>query len=87
MNFFLGLLAIIFGGCLVKFREAWADAIGEPAWASKVGGMQIVMVICGVLMCFWGLAIITGTSDIFFAPIMNLIPGLNRSAPQAVEGF
>lgn len=85
MNFFLGLLAIGFGGCLIKFREAWADAVGEPTWAAKVGGMQIVMVIVGIVICFWGLATMTGTTDVLFGPILNFLPGRHNNAP--MEAF
>lgn len=81
MNFFLGLLSIGFGAFLIYFREATANAFGEPDWAAKVGGMQIVVVIVGVLMCLWGLALMTGSTDLLLAPI----GGLFRQSP--TNGF
>lgn len=85
MYFFLGLLSIGFGAFLIKFREACADAVGEPAWAMKIGGMPNVIVLLGIFFCFWGLATMTGTSDILFAPITHFLPGISQK--QAVEGF
>ena len=80
MSIFLGFIAIGFGAVLIYFREACADMVGEPAWAGKVGGMQIVLVIVGILMCFWGLATMTGTSDILFSPMTRFLPGLGKPA-------
>lgn len=74
MSFFLGLLAIAFGVAIIKYREQVGEAVGDPAWAGKVGGIYNVLIIFGIFMCFWGLATITGTSDILFAPILGLFP-------------
>lgn len=74
MSFFLGLLAIAFGCLIIKYRERVGDMVGDPAWAGKIGGIYNVLILFGIFMCFWGLATITGTSDILFAPIVNLFP-------------
>ena len=72
MNFFLGLISIAFGAFLVYYREATANSFGEPDWAAKVGGMQIVIVGIGILFCLWGLALMTGTTDLLLWPLAGL---------------
>ena len=75
MSFFLGFLAIAFGCVIIKYREHVGDMVGDPEWAQKIGGIYNVLVIFGIFMCFWGLATITGTSDILFGPIAHLFSG------------
>lgn len=75
MNIFLGLLGIVGSFFLIKYRERVGDMIGDPAWAQKVGGIYNVLIIAGVLIFFWGVATMTGTSDVFFRPLLMLIPG------------
>lgn len=75
MSIIGGLLGIALGVCTILYREAIGDIIGQPAWADKVGGIYNVMVIVGVLLCFWGLATLTGTTDILFAPLGRALPG------------
>lgn len=82
MNIILGLIGIAFGFVLVKYRERVGDMLGEPAWATKIGGIYNVIIIIAALIFFWSIAYITGTQDILFAPIINLFPNSQRG----VEG-
>lgn len=75
MNIFLGLLGIVGSFFIIKYRERIGDMTGDPAWAAKVGGVYNVLIIVGVLIFFWGVATMTGTSDVFFRPLLYLIPG------------
>lgn len=74
MNIFLGLIGIGLGFVLIKYREQAGDLFGDPAWAGKIGGIYNVMIIVGILMFFWGVAMVTNTQDILFSPIINLFP-------------
>lgn len=85
MNVILGLIGIVFGCVLVKYREQVGNAVGEPAWALKVGGIYNVVIVLGILMAFWGLATMTGTTDVFLSPITSFLPGMRKSG--VPEGF
>ena len=82
MSIFLGFLGLAFGSFLIYFREATADSFGEPDWAAKVGGMQIVIVGVGLFICLWGLATMTGSSDLLFSPITMFLP--HKQPPQSL---
>jgi hypothetical protein len=75
MSILLGLIGIIASFFLVKCREEVGSMIGDPEWASKVGGIYNVVIIVAAFLFFWSLATMTGTSAILFAPIIKLIPG------------
>ena len=72
MHFIWGILLVALGFVLIKYREPAGDMFGEPAWSQKVGGMYNVMIIAGILLFFWGVATMVGTTDILFAPITGL---------------
>lgn len=88
MRYFLGFLGMVLGFCLIKYRERVGDMFGEPAWASKVGGVYNVVIIVGVFFFFWGIAAVTHTEDVLFGPIFSLIPlpGRNGPGPTGVPG-
>ena len=75
MSIVYGLLWIGLGACCIRYRESIGDTLGEPAWAEKVGGIYNVLVIAGVFFCFWGIATMTGTTDILFGPLVRMLPG------------
>ncbi len=74
-SIFIGLIGIVCSFFLVKYREQVGNMIGEPEWATKVGGIYNVVLIVAIFFFFWSLATMTGTSAILFAPIIKLIPG------------
>ena len=78
MHIFGGILGIVFGILMVKYREQVGNAIGEPEWANKVGGIYNVVIILGILMCLWGLAALTNTQDFLFAPILSFFPNKGK---------
>ncbi len=80
MKIFLSLLGIAFSFALLQYREQVGNMLGEPAWATKVGGIYNVVIIIGLLIFFWSLAYLTGTQDILFAPLMKMFPGFSNSA-------
>lgn len=87
MRYFLGLLGMVGGFLMVKYRERVGDMFGEPAWTSKVGGIYNVIIIVGVIFFFWGIAAVTHTEDVLFGPIINFIPMPGRdSGPTGIPG-
>lgn len=75
MKYLLSLLGIAFSIAIIKYREPIGDMFGEQDWMQKVGGVYNVIVLTGILIFFWCIAELTGTRDIFFAPLTFLIPG------------
>lgn len=74
MTTFLGLIGIVCSILLVKYRESVAEMIGTGEWMEYVGGVYNFVVILGVVMFFFSVAALTGTLDIFLAPIRYLLP-------------
>lgn len=68
---------------MIKFRERIADMIGEAQWMRYVGGVYIFIVILGVLMVLFGIARMTGTTQVLMAPIYGVIPSMGDAPPPA----
>lgn len=62
-------------GVMIKFRQQIGDSIGEAEWMRYFGGVYNFIVVLGVLLFFWAIALMTGTVDILFAPIFWIIGG------------
>ena len=76
INFLIGIgTSFIF----IYYREYIGDIIGEPEWAAKVGGIYNVMILFGILMFFWSVASISGTTDVFFYPLVMFLPNGGRA--------
>ncbi|PIR49321.1 hypothetical protein COU79_05500 [Candidatus Peregrinibacteria bacterium CG10_big_fil_rev_8_21_14_0_10_54_7] len=80
-SFIINLLLVIGGFLLIKFRERIADTFGEAYWMRYVGGIYMFVVIIGVLMFFFGLARMTGTTKILMAPIYSVFPKTIEAPP------
>ncbi len=74
MRLIAGIIGILFGYLLIRYRERIGEMVGDPAWASKVGGIYNLLIIVGIFIFFWSLATITGTTDVLFAPILWIFP-------------
>lgn len=74
MRYFLSIIGIIASFFLVKYRERVGEITGEAEWMKKVGGVYNVIVIIAIVIFFWSIATITGTTDIFFKPISYILP-------------
>jgi uncharacterized membrane protein YdcZ (DUF606 family) len=74
VQFVINMILIIVGFLMIKFRERIADMLGEAQWMRYVGGVYGFVVVIGVLMVFYGVARLTGTTDILMAPIFGIIP-------------
>lgn len=79
MHIFLSVLGILLALALLKYRESVGNMIGEADWMQKVGGVYNVIIILSLIIFFWSIAELTGTTDIFFAPIKWMIPGMRQS--------
>jgi len=78
MNVLLPILGIAASFVLLYKRQYVGDMIGEADWMLKVGGVYNVMIIVAVLIFFWSIATLTGTSNILFLPLTWLIPGARQ---------
>lgn len=74
MHIFFGILGIAAGFFLIKYREAVGDMVGDPPWASKIGGIYNVIILLGIFIFFWSIATITGTTQILFSPLTGMFP-------------
>ncbi len=82
MRFVGGIFGIICGFLIIKYRERIGEMIGDPEWASKVGGIYNVLIIVGIFIFLWSLTTMTGTSDFLFSPILSLVGlGSKQAAP------
>ena len=74
-----GILAIIGAFLLIKYREKVVGFTGKFAWAEKYlgsGGTYNLMVIIAVILFFWGVAKMTGTTDVLLSPLKGIFsPG------------
>ena len=70
---------------MFKYRERIGDAVGEADWMRKIGGVYAVVMIVALVIFFWSIAELTGTTDILFRPLLYLIPGLPKQ--EVEEGF
>ncbi|MBI3332209.1 hypothetical protein HYZ99_04635 [Candidatus Peregrinibacteria bacterium] len=84
MRIFLGLLGIALSLVLLKYRERIGNMIGEAEWMQKIGGIYNVIILIALIIFFWSLAELTGTTNIFFAPLRMIIPGGRQ---MEIEGF
>ncbi|OGJ54860.1 hypothetical protein A3D11_00840 [Candidatus Peribacteria bacterium RIFCSPHIGHO2_02_FULL_49_16] len=78
MRYILPIIGMVFSFLLMKYRERIGDVIGEAEWMRKIGGVYYVIVYAALLIFFWSLAELTGTTDIFLKPLMLILPIPNR---------
>jgi Na+/H+ antiporter NhaC len=84
MHIFLSLLGIIASFFILKYRKDVGDMVGEADWMRKIGGVYNVIIICSIILFFWSLAELTGTTQVLFSPLTRLIPGMNQSVPSSL---
>ena len=63
---------------LIKYRESIGDMIGEAEWMKKIGGVYNVILIIAIVIFFWTIAEMTGTTGILFSPLKSLFPGFRQ---------
>ena len=80
MGYILPLLGMVGSFYLIKKREVIGDMIGEAEWMRKVGGVHNLLIVVAILLFFWCVAALTGTTSILFSPFLWLFPSM-RSAP------
>jgi hypothetical protein len=81
MSILLGLAGIVCSIFMLKYRERLGDLVGEAEWMNKVGGVYSLIIIIALLLFFWSVAVMTGTTDIFLTPILWLLPIQNTNGP------
>ena len=59
---------------LIYYREEIGNTIGQADWMSAFGGIYTVIVVVAILIFFWTLAELTGTTQTLFGPIRDVIP-------------
>lgn len=75
MAWLLPLIGIVFSFYLIYKRQMFGDMIGEADWMLKVGGVYNLMVIVGLVIFFWSIAELTGTTGVLFSPLLHVLPG------------
>ena len=65
VNILLGIIGMVAGIAIIKFREPIGDLFGEATWTRYVGGPYNMAIIVGILLFFFSLAKMTGTTDFF----------------------
>jgi hypothetical protein len=78
MKYVLSILGIIASFYMIYYREKVGDMLGEAEWMRKVGGVYMIVVLIAVAIFFWSIAELTGTTNILFAPLRYMIPGLRE---------
>lgn len=78
LHFLLSIGAMVGSFYLMYYREKIGDMIGEADWMRAIGGVYNVIVIVAVLIFFWGLAELTGTTGVLFKPVLFLF-GVRQS--------
>jgi hypothetical protein len=52
---------------MIRYREAIGDMVGDPKWTHVLGGIYAVVVYLAIIIFFWTVAEMTGsTSTLFF---------------------
>ena len=82
MRIILSLIGIVGSFFLVRFREQIGNILGEAEWMNKVGGVYNVVVLIAIILFFWSLAELTGTTSLLFAPLRFFIPGIGVQQQQ-----
>jgi hypothetical protein len=82
MSIVLGIIGIAISLVLLKYRERVGDLIGEADWMNKVGGVYNLVIIVSVLLFFWSVAVMTGTTGILLRPLIMLLPGTRGAMQQ-----
>lgn len=73
--FFLYILGIAASVAMIKYREKLGDIIGDAEWMQYVGGVYNAVIIAAVLLFFWSIAGLTGTTNIFLYPLTWIFGG------------
>lgn len=74
MNVLLGTLGLFLSLMMLVRRERVADVIGSAEWMEYVGGVYNFVTIMGIILFFASVAVLTGTIDLFLAPLTWLLP-------------
>ena len=83
MGYYLLIAAGLVGPFfLIKYRQVVGDMMGEAEWMKKVGGVYNTVIIIALIIFFWTIAEMTGTTSVLFGPLRYLIPGMRpQEAP------
>lgn len=76
MTTILSIIGLVGSFFLLRYRQQAGDMIGEADWMHKIGGVYNCIIIVAIVIFFWSIAELTGTTDVFFRPFLLLMPGL-----------
>lgn len=76
MSTLLSIIGIIGSFFLIRYRQQVGDTFGEADWMRNIGGVYNAVVIVAVIIFFWSVAELTGTTNVFFRPILFFLPGV-----------
>ena len=87
-SYILPLFGIALSFGLIIKREQIGDMIGEGDWMRKLGGVYHVVIYVAVIIFFWSIAELTGTTKILLSPIQRLMPwGIEQPAKEPTDGM
>ena len=84
MHTILSLIGIIGAFYLIKNREQIGNMLGEAEWMKNAGGIYTIIVFVAVLIFFWSIAELTGTTNMFFTPLRYLFPSQYEQSPSSI---
>ncbi len=78
MTIVFGILGMIFGIILIKYREAVGDMLGSAEWMRYFGGTYMLPIWLGIFIFFYSFAWMTGTLEFFLSPLFWFIPAMRK---------
>lgn len=83
MGIVLPLAGMALALLIIVRREQIGNMLGEPAWMHGHGGIYTWIVVIALIIFFWSLAELSGTTTYLFSPLKNFLPG-NETVPPNV---
>ena len=80
MQYLLAIIGLVMSIAMLKYRQQCGDFIGDADWMHYVGGNYNVVIIFALFLFLWCLSVLTGTTDLLFAPLLYILPGAANPA-------
>lgn len=80
MHIILSLIGMAGAIAMIVKREQVGDLIGQADWMQKIGGVYNFIILLALVIFFWSVAELTGTTGFLFGWMRNLIPGIAQPA-------
>ena len=74
MQYLLAIIGLVMSIAMLKYRQQCGDFIGDADW------MHYVVIIFALFLFLWCLSVLTGNTDLLFAPLLYILPGAANPA-------